>query len=116
MVGTRHPIRHRRFRHRFLLTPIFLHEFRTDNLKIDREFIKDVESDPNDAEIVKATIALGSVLGMATIAEGVETPGQAEFLVRHGCDQVQGHLYGRPTTPDTIERNWLLKQKKSPGP
>ncbi len=90
----------------------YLRKFRTDKLKIDREFIKDVESDPHDAEIVKATITLGSALGMATIAEGVETPGQAEFLARHGCDQVQGYLYGRPTTADTIDRDWLLKQKK----
>lgn len=82
----------------------YLRKFRTDKIKIDREFIQDVAHDPGDAEIVKATIALGTALGLITIAEGVETEEQAEFLRRHGCRQVQGYLYGRPQPPEDIER------------
>jgi len=82
----------------------YLRKFRTDKIKIDREFIQDVVHDAGDAEIVKATIALGTALGLITIAEGVETEEQAEFLRRHGCRQVQGYLYGRPQPPEDIER------------
>jgi diguanylate cyclase (GGDEF)-like protein/PAS domain S-box-containing protein len=82
----------------------YLRKFRTDKIKIDREFIQDVVHDPGDAEIVKATIALGTALGLMTVAEGVETEEQAEFLRRHGCRQVQGYLYGRPQPPEDIER------------
>ncbi|SDX43054.1 PAS domain S-box-containing protein/diguanylate cyclase (GGDEF) domain-containing protein [Allochromatium warmingii] len=82
----------------------YLRKFRTDKIKIDREFIQDVTHDAGDAEIVKATIALGTALGLMTIAEGVETEEQAEFLRRHGCRQVQGYLYGRPQSVAEIER------------
>lgn len=82
----------------------YLRKFRTDKIKIDREFIQDVTHDAGDAEIVKATIALGTALGLITIAEGVETEEQAEFLRRHGCRQVQGYLYGRPQPLADIER------------
>ncbi|NVZ09053.1 EAL domain-containing protein [Allochromatium humboldtianum] len=82
----------------------YLRKFRTDKIKIDREFIQDVTHDAGDAEIVKATIALGTALGLMTVAEGVETEEQAEFLRRHGCRQVQGYLYGRPQPPEDIER------------
>lgn len=82
----------------------YLRKFRTDKIKIDREFIQDVVHDAGDAEIVKATIALGNALGLVTIAEGVETEEQAEFLHSHGCQQVQGYLYGRPQPPEDVER------------
>lgn len=82
----------------------YLRKFRTDKIKIDREFIQDVTHDAGDAEIVKATIALGTALGLMTIAEGVETEEQAEFLRQHGCRQVQGYLYGRPQSVAEIER------------
>ncbi len=85
----------------------YLRQFKADKLKIDREFIKDVEIDSDDAEIVKATIALGSALKMTTVAEGVETAGQAQFLRQHGCDQAQGFLYDRPDTVENVERKWL---------
>ena len=82
---------------------MYLKQFHTDKLKIDREFVQDVLTDPGDAEIVKATIALGRALGLVTVAEGVEEEGQAEFLRRHGCDQVQGYLYARPMSAEALE-------------
>ncbi len=83
---------------------VYLRKFHVDKIKIDREFVKDVATDPSDAEIVKATIALGTALGLTTTAEGVETPQQAEFLMRHGCNQVQGYLYGRPAPALEVEK------------
>jgi EAL domain-containing protein (putative c-di-GMP-specific phosphodiesterase class I) len=85
----------------------YLRSFRADKIKIDREFVRDVDSDADDAEIVKATIALGAALGLVTVAEGVETEAQAAFLREHGCRQVQGYLYARPVEAQIIEREWL---------
>ncbi|MCB1857917.1 MAG: EAL domain-containing protein [Gammaproteobacteria bacterium] len=73
---------------------IYLKKFHTDKIKIDRAFIQDLLVDPSDAEIVKAAIALGSALGLATIAEGVETRSQVNFLLDNGCDHAQGLLFG----------------------
>lgn len=85
----------------------YLTKFRADKIKIDREFIRNVENDHNDSEIVKATIALGAALNLVTLAEGVETPGQEAFLKAHGCKQVQGYLYSLPVSAEQIERDWL---------
>jgi len=73
-------------------------------LKIDRCFISGLGAegvpgsgrDRSDAVIVEAVLALGRGLGLGVVAEGVETEMQAAFLAAHGCDEAQGHLYGRP--------------------
>ncbi len=65
-------------------------------LKIDQNFIKDILSDPDDAAIAKMIIALAQSLGLAVIAEGVETPGQRDYLASQGCRAYQGFLYSRP--------------------
>jgi diguanylate cyclase (GGDEF)-like protein/PAS domain S-box-containing protein len=73
-----------------------LRRFPFDMLKIDRSFVSGIGTGEEDSAIVAATISLGQALGLTTIAEGVETEAQAAFLVRNGCEQLQGYLFGRP--------------------
>ena len=75
-------------------------------LKLDRSFVQDLESNPNDAAICTATIGLAHHLGLAVVAEGVETEGQHAFLDRLGCDVCQGYLFSRPLPGDALRR-WL---------
>ena len=74
----------------------YLKHLPIQRLKLDRSFVTDIETDPNDAAICAATIALGHSLGLELVAEGVETEAQRAFLARLGCDMLQGYLYSRP--------------------
>lgn len=74
----------------------YLHRLPLDQLKIDQSFVRDLHQDTHDAAIVRAIITLGSTLGMAVIAEGVETDTQRDYLAAHGCQAFQGYLFGRP--------------------
>ena len=74
----------------------YLKRFPIDTLKIDRTFIKDLPGDTEDAAIVESMLALAASLNMTTIAEGVETAEQVEFLRERGCDEIQGFHYCRP--------------------
>lgn len=72
-----------------------LKQFPVDRIKIDRSFVQDIEHDVDDAAIVRAVITLGQSLGIETVAEGVETLAQAEYLRANGCDLAQGYLYSK---------------------
>ncbi|MCL7715310.1 bifunctional diguanylate cyclase/phosphodiesterase [Stenotrophomonas mori] len=74
----------------------YLQHLPLDALKIDRAFVADVERNPRNAAICRALLSLGHGMGLVVVAEGVETQGQLDWLVAHGCDQVQGYLLGRP--------------------
>lgn len=67
-----------------------------DRIKLDRAFVKDMETDPNDAAICAATIGLAHNLGLRVVAEGVETAAQLTELTRLGCDTIQGFYFSRP--------------------
>lgn len=81
-----------------------LKRFPLDKLKIDRSFVKNVALDPTDAAIVRAVISLGHTLGLTVVAEGVETRAQLDLLCRHGCDELQGFLFGPAVAPDEYAR------------
>jgi diguanylate cyclase (GGDEF)-like protein/PAS domain S-box-containing protein len=74
----------------------YLKKFRVSKLKIDQSFIRDLTDDAEDRAIVDAVIRMAGALGLQTLAEGVETPGQLAFLRRQGCQGVQGYLFSRP--------------------
>ncbi|MGN2253372.1 EAL domain-containing protein [Frateuria sp. GZRe12] len=74
----------------------YLKHFPVDALKIDRAFVRDVESDPDTAAITQAIIAMARSLAKTVVAEGVETQAQADYLRTAGCEQLQGFLFGAP--------------------
>ncbi|MGQ0656826.1 MAG: EAL domain-containing protein [Chromatiales bacterium] len=80
----------------------YLKRFPIDKLKIDQSFVRDVTTNRDDAAIVRALVTLAHSLGVAVIAEGVETREQHEFLAKEGCDQVQGYYFARPVTAEEL--------------
>ena len=78
-----------------------------NKLKIDRLLVNDIGKDAKADALVTATIGLAKLLGYTSIAEGVETKQQAEFLRETGCHGVQGFLYGRPVTAEEFENFYL---------
>ena len=80
----------------------YLRRFPLDTLKIDRAFVAHVDTDAGDAAIASAIIAMGRRLGLRLVGEGVERPGQLDFLRSQGCHAAQGFLLGRPAPPEAL--------------
>lgn len=78
----------------------YLRQFPIDRLKIDQSFIRNALNDQDDASIAKTIIALGHSLNLKVIAEGVETTEHENFLIREGCDEVQGFRYSKAIPND----------------
>src|SRR5690606_19916199 len=80
-----------------------LHSFPVDTLKIDRSFVSQIGFSGNSARLVETIIALSHTLGMASVAQGVETREQLEFLRQLGPEFAQGFLFSTPRTPEEID-------------
>jgi diguanylate cyclase (GGDEF)-like protein/PAS domain S-box-containing protein len=87
----------------------YLKRFPIDTLKIDRSFLMDIPENTRDAEIVKAIIAMAHSLNLTVIAEGVEKDPQAQYLLKNGCETMQGYLFSPPVPVPDFER--LLKKQ-----
>jgi diguanylate cyclase (GGDEF)-like protein/PAS domain S-box-containing protein len=74
----------------------YLKKFHIDYLKIDRSFVRDLETDSGDRAIAEAIVVMAHRLGLKVVAEGVETEGQRALLAGVGCEYVQGYLYAKP--------------------
>ncbi|MDD5390266.1 MAG: EAL domain-containing protein [Gallionellaceae bacterium] len=84
----------------------YLKRLPLDQLKIDRSFVNDLATDPNDAAIVQTIITMGHTLGLDVIAEGVESEAQLARLDQYGCTHFQGFLFSRPLPLEEFEA-WL---------
>ena len=82
----------------------YLRRLPIDVIKIDRSFIEHIPDNPDDVAIATAIIALAKSLQLTTVAEGVETQAQLNFLRQHGCDTAQGYYYSRPLPPEDFVR------------
>ncbi len=92
-----------------------LRAFPFDRIKIDRSFIKQVNSNQQAATIVRAVLGLGKGLGLPVIAEGVETDEELRFLQEESCDEVQGYLLGRPASIDSFRQYTHLEAGLPPA-
>ena len=91
----------------------YLRRFPIDELKIDKSFINDIHTNPDDAAIASAIIAMGLSLGLSVVAEGVETLEQISALKGMRCSQVQGYYFSKPLDAATFEQFINDKQVKS---
>jgi diguanylate cyclase (GGDEF)-like protein/PAS domain S-box-containing protein len=82
----------------------YLKRFPIDRLKIDRSFVRDLGSDPDDTALIHAIISMARSLRMEVIAEGVETKAQRDYLQAHDCAVMQGYLFSKPVPAAEFER------------
>ncbi|APG27529.1 hypothetical protein A7E78_06550 [Syntrophotalea acetylenivorans] len=80
----------------------YLKRFPIDEIKIDRSFVNGLLTDENDTAIVRTILAMAQSLGLRVVAEGVETPGQRDFLTEQHCDEMQGYLFSKPVPPNRL--------------
>ncbi|VAW87345.1 diguanylate cyclase/phosphodiesterase (GGDEF & EAL domains) with PAS/PAC sensor(s) [hydrothermal vent metagenome] len=80
----------------------YLKRFPIDCLKIDQSFVRDIDTNPDDAAITLAIIAMAHSMKLKVIAEGVETKAQFNYLKSHSCDEVQGYYFSRPLPANEI--------------
>jgi len=88
----------------------YLQRFEVDVLKIDRSFIAEIDANPSSLALTEAIVAMAHRLGLAVVAEGVETPAQRRILESAGCDFAQGWLFGRPVPADAFGQLLALER------
>jgi len=88
----------------------YLKRFPIDKLKVDRSFITHVTTDPGDASVTQAIIAVAHNLGLSVTAEGVEEFSQLEFLQQHDCEEIQGYYFSRPLAAWDMEKLLLTSK------
>jgi EAL domain-containing protein (putative c-di-GMP-specific phosphodiesterase class I) len=100
----------------------YLRSFPFDKIKIDRSFVEELRTNGECLAIIQAITRLGLDLGVATIAEGVETKVQRELLHKEGCKEMQGYLFSRPIPANEIagllssnRAGWRLKENRLTG-
>ena len=93
----------------------YLKQLPVASLKVDQAFVRDITTDPNDAAIVEATLAMARGLDLHVIAEGVETKDQLDFLIGHQCNMCQGYYFSRPLPIADFE-TFLVKDQGSTEP
>jgi diguanylate cyclase (GGDEF)-like protein len=100
----------------------YITRFPPDRIKIDKAFVRDVDRSASDAAIANAILSLAGSLGITVTAEGIERPGQLEWLRARGCHEAQGFLLSRPLSAAELERQFLLPaegsaaaQRRQPG-
>ena len=92
-----------------------LHQLPVDVVKIDRSFVTQLESSAHHRVLVEATVKVAKSLGMGTVAEGIETEGQAAELTRLGCDRGQGYLFAKPMAAGDVGE-WLARRAGAERP
>jgi EAL domain-containing protein (putative c-di-GMP-specific phosphodiesterase class I) len=85
----------------------YLKRLPIQELKIDRVFVQDAPTDPDDAALVETILAVAENMHLRVVAEGVETPEQAAFFNNRESMLYQGYLYGKPTPAETWVQHWL---------
>ncbi len=91
-----------------------LHQLPIDTVKVDRSFVSHAETVEYHRVLIEATVRVAHTLGMTTVAEGIETEGQAALMAALDCEHGQGWLYGRPMSADELER-WLAPATAADG-
>jgi EAL domain-containing protein (putative c-di-GMP-specific phosphodiesterase class I) len=94
----------------------YLKQLPIQKLKIDRSFVSDLQRGGNDLAIVRSVVALARTMGLATLAEGVESAEQAHFLALEGCEQAQGFLFCKPVSAAEVVRFLADRRCAPPGP
>jgi diguanylate cyclase (GGDEF)-like protein/PAS domain S-box-containing protein len=90
----------------------YLHRFPVSQLKIDRSFVSGIEDQFDKRELVRAMLLIASALDLGSVAEGVETAGQADYLRARGCRAAQGYLFGRPMPAAEFETHLSQEQRR----
>ena len=86
----------------------YMRQYRFDKLKIDQSFVRNLEHNPHDIQVIKSMVELANGLGLTTVAEGVETQGQQQILQREGCHQAQGFLFSVPLPAQQVVKHFKV--------